>query len=89
MLQDYLIYIVLKGLKQVEKINNPMGTRLNFTRLQRLFMSSHTAGHMKWYKTRNKQEGALTHPSDGEEWKRFDLMHPSFAKEIRKSDSSD
>ncbi|CAM8992321.1 unnamed protein product [Rhodiola kirilowii] len=52
-------------------------------RLQRLFMSSHTAEHMKWYKLRNKQQGELTHPSDGEEWKRFDSMHPSFSEEIR------
>ena len=52
-------------------------------RLQRLFMSTHTAEDMRWHSTRDIVEGQLTHPADGLEWKNFDNKHPSFAEEVR------
>nr|XP_017221555.1 PREDICTED: uncharacterized protein LOC108198305 [Daucus carota subsp. sativus] len=52
-------------------------------RLKRLFMSEHTAKQMTWYKNREVKEGEISHPSDGDDWKNFDLQHPSFAKEFR------
>ncbi|XP_074351959.1 uncharacterized protein LOC141691115 [Apium graveolens] len=52
-------------------------------RLQRLYMSEHTAKHMTWHKNREIKEGELSHPSDGDDWKNFDKRYPSFAKEFR------
>ncbi|KAK1405700.1 hypothetical protein POM88_005305 [Heracleum sosnowskyi] len=52
-------------------------------RLQRLYMCTHTAGHMKYHKNRIVTEGVLSHPVDGEEWKEFDKNYPDFAAEIR------
>ncbi|KAL8125779.1 hypothetical protein AgCh_013165 [Apium graveolens] len=52
-------------------------------RLQRLYMSSHTAQHMKYHKNRIVTEGVLSHPADGEEWKEFDKNYPYFAADIR------
>lgn len=52
-------------------------------RLKRFFMSEHTAKQMTWYKNREVKEGGISHPSDGDDWKIFDLQHPSFAKEFR------
>jgi len=40
-------------------------------RLQRLFASMKTAGHMTWHHL-NKIPGVLRHPSDSEAWKHFD-----------------
>lgn len=55
-------------------------------RLQRLFMSNKTAKHMSWHKENHRPEGVLsvlTHPSDGEAWKHFDRVYPSFAADGR------
>ncbi|XP_063946088.1 uncharacterized protein LOC108212435 [Daucus carota subsp. sativus] len=52
-------------------------------RLQRLYMSTRTAAHMKYHKNRTVTEGVLTHPADGEEWKEFDKNYPDFSAEIR------
>ncbi|XP_074351799.1 uncharacterized protein LOC141690944 [Apium graveolens] len=52
-------------------------------RLQRLYMSTHTAQHMKYHKNRIVTEGVLSHPADGEEWKEFDKNYPDFAADIR------
>nr|XP_017227907.1 PREDICTED: uncharacterized protein LOC108203473 [Daucus carota subsp. sativus] len=52
-------------------------------RLKRLFMSEHTAKQMTWYKNREVKEGEISLPTDGDDWKNFDLQHPSFAKEFR------
>ncbi|WVZ02274.1 hypothetical protein V8G54_023080 [Vigna mungo] len=51
-------------------------------RLQRLFMCSKTAKHMRWHSLDNK-DGFIRHPRDGEAWKTFDLMHPEFSSNPR------
>ena len=52
-------------------------------RLQRLYMSTRTAEHMKYHKYRTVDEGVLSHPADGEEWKEFDKTYPDFAADFR------
>ena len=53
-------------------------------RLQRLFMSWHTAKDMRWHaEERIETEGILRHPADGEAWKEFDKLYPNFAAEPR------
>ncbi|XP_004301988.1 PREDICTED: uncharacterized protein LOC101296874 [Fragaria vesca subsp. vesca] len=57
-------------------------------RLQRLYMSSHTAKHMRWHQARYQGEERidpdnLTHPADGEAWKHFDRSFPEFAGDYR------
>ncbi|XP_017415953.1 uncharacterized protein LOC108326871 [Vigna angularis] len=51
-------------------------------RLQRLFMCSKTAKHMRWHSSENK-DGVIRHPRDGEAWKTFIVMHPEFALDPR------
>ena len=52
-------------------------------RLQRLFMHSETAAAMRWHATERPNDGNLRHPADGEAWKDFDSLHPSFASDPR------
>ncbi|XP_013617060.1 PREDICTED: uncharacterized protein LOC106323494 [Brassica oleracea var. oleracea] len=52
-------------------------------RLQRLFMSSKTATHMRWHATASNSDGKLRHPRDGRAWKEFDQNHPEFASDPR------
>jgi hypothetical protein len=52
-------------------------------RLQRLFMSQHTASHMRWHADGRTKDGVLRHPADGEAWKSFDEIHPDFALDPR------
>ncbi|KAK9943497.1 hypothetical protein M0R45_009103 [Rubus argutus] len=53
-------------------------------RLKRLFMSRHMATDMKWHKRkRQNEEGFLKHPTDSEEWKKFDEEYPHFAADSR------
>jgi len=52
-------------------------------RLQRLFMSHHTASHMQWHANERTKDGVLRHPADGEDWKTFDARYPDFASEPR------
>ncbi|XP_020422932.1 uncharacterized protein LOC109950000 [Prunus persica] len=53
-------------------------------RLQRLFMSEHTSGHMRWHKNKRvDDEGVMRHPADSIAWKEFDKMYPEFAEEPR------
>jgi len=52
-------------------------------RLQRLFMSQRTAGHMTWYQSYNTVDGVTVHPSDNEAWKHFNSVHPHFSAESR------
>jgi len=52
-------------------------------RLQRLFMSQHTATHMKWHAVKRTKDGVLRHPADGDTWKSFDAHYPNFAKDPR------
>ncbi|KAI0494048.1 hypothetical protein KFK09_024179 [Dendrobium nobile] len=50
-------------------------------RLQRLYASMSSAGHMRWHKEKIAKSDVLSHPSDAEAWKHFDRVHPSFAAE--------
>ncbi|XP_045831553.1 uncharacterized protein LOC123922941 [Trifolium pratense] len=52
-------------------------------RLQRLFMCSKTAEHMKWHASDTNKDGLIRHPRDGEAWKTFNLKHPEFASDHR------
>ncbi|GJZ67548.1 hypothetical protein Tco_0630788, partial [Tanacetum coccineum] len=52
-------------------------------RLQRLYMSKETAQHMTWHHEHKREPGVLSHPSDGEAWKKFDQIHAPFAAEPR------
>ncbi|XP_048323122.2 uncharacterized protein LOC125420525 [Ziziphus jujuba] len=53
-------------------------------RLQRLFISRHTAIDMRWHKEkRPNANGVLRHPADGEAWKHFDEQYPIFAMDPR------
>ncbi|PKU74136.1 hypothetical protein MA16_Dca020112 [Dendrobium catenatum] len=52
-------------------------------RLQRLYASMSSAGHMRWHKEKVAKSGVLSHPSDVEAWKHFDQVHASFAAEPR------
>ena len=51
-------------------------------RLQRLYMSSHTAEQMPWH-NKDHEEGSMGHPAHGEAWKNFNETHPSFSAEPR------
>ena len=52
-------------------------------RLQRLYMSTHTASDMRWHKDRRVDDDVMRHPADGEAWKEFDRLYPEFAREPR------
>ncbi|KAL9674184.1 hypothetical protein QQ045_030454 [Rhodiola kirilowii] len=53
-------------------------------RLQRLYMSPHTAKEMRWHGGRDRSDkDLLRHPADGEVWQNFDREFPEFAKDIR------
>nr|KYP36031.1 hypothetical protein KK1_042873 [Cajanus cajan] len=52
-------------------------------RLQRLFASMQTAGHMCWHHEFKNSSGVLRHPSDGEAWKHFNRVHADFAVDPR------
>ncbi|PKU64865.1 hypothetical protein MA16_Dca019942 [Dendrobium catenatum] len=41
-------------------------------RLQRLYASMSSAGHMRWHKEKIEKNDVLSHPSDAEAWKHFD-----------------
>ncbi|XP_057251763.1 uncharacterized protein LOC125498631 [Beta vulgaris subsp. vulgaris] len=51
-------------------------------RLKRLYMSSNTARDMRWHFDR-KDDKIITHPADGEAWKKFDDRYEEFAKDPR------
>ena len=54
------------------------------SRLQRLFMSRHTASDMRWHKEKRiSEEGVLRHPADSEAWKDMDTQFPWFSQEPR------
>ena len=50
-------------------------------RLQRLYMSSKMASHMKWHVDGHMTGEMMRHPMDSLAWKNFDEVHPSFALE--------
>lgn len=53
------------------------------SRLQRLFMSTKTASHMRWHAEGRTKDGCMRHPADSPAWKTFDSLHPEFAKDPR------
>jgi hypothetical protein len=53
------------------------------SRLQRVFMSSKTASHMKWHAEKRTNDGILRHPVDALAWKAFDSQYPNFASDSR------
>ncbi|CAL9011100.1 unnamed protein product [Prunus brigantina] len=52
-------------------------------RLQRLYMSTHTATDMRWHKEKRVDDDVMRHPADGEAWKEFDRTFPEFAADSR------
>ena len=52
-------------------------------RLKRLYMSKHTAEHMRWHVTECPKDGYMRHPSDSPAWKHLDDLYPQFASEVR------
>ncbi|XP_047170715.1 uncharacterized protein LOC124839018, partial [Vigna umbellata] len=50
-------------------------------RLQRMYASTQTAGHMTWHYQNRSTNGVLRHPCDGEAWKHFDSVYPDFGIE--------
>ena len=46
-------------------------------------MSTKTTEHMTWHWKTHREPGVMSHPSDGEAWKKFNQCHPSFAIEPR------
>ncbi|CAN6568406.1 unnamed protein product [Malus baccata var. baccata] len=52
-------------------------------RLQRLYMSKHTAEHMRWHATECSKDGFMRHPSDSPAWKHLDNLYSEFGSEIR------
>ena len=62
-------------------------------RLQRLFLSKHTAEDMRWHKDKRcETEGILRHPADAEGWKHFHEQYSCFAlgaRNVRLALSSD
>ncbi|KAL6564873.1 hypothetical protein OROMI_016323 [Orobanche minor] len=52
-------------------------------RLQRLFMSSKTAVHMRWHAEERPRDGYMRHPADSPAWSTFDHQNPEFAKDCR------
>ncbi|XP_028098367.1 uncharacterized protein LOC114298062 [Camellia sinensis] len=52
-------------------------------RLKRLYMSKKTAAFMTWHKDKRVDDGVLRHPADGEAWKDFDRLHPTFSADPR------
>ncbi|XP_066341736.1 uncharacterized protein [Miscanthus floridulus] len=53
-------------------------------RLKRMFANKATSEETWWHKEKRVAvENEMTHPADGEAWKDFDDMYPSFAKDAR------
>ncbi|CAL8999749.1 unnamed protein product [Prunus brigantina] len=52
-------------------------------RLQRLYMSTHTATDMRWHKEKRVDDDVMRHPADGKAWKEFDRTFPDFAADPR------
>ncbi|CAL8085665.1 unnamed protein product [Prunus armeniaca] len=52
-------------------------------RLQRLYMSTHTATDMRWHKEKRVDDDVMRASADGEAWKEFDRTFPDFAADPR------
>jgi hypothetical protein len=62
------------------------------SRLQRLYMSQHTASHIRWHADGRTKDGVLRHLVDSDAWRAFDTLHPNFASDsqnVRLSLASD
>ncbi|KAK3205707.1 hypothetical protein Dsin_019753 [Dipteronia sinensis] len=56
----------------------------DYARLQRLFMSKHTASEMSWHKEKRMDtKSVLRHPTDSNTWKEFDKQYPVSAQDPR------
>ncbi|CAL2259321.1 unnamed protein product [Prunus armeniaca] len=53
------------------------------SRLQRLYMSTHTATYMRWHNEKRVDDDVMRHPANGEAWKEFDRTFPKFAADPR------
>ncbi|XP_024200193.1 uncharacterized protein LOC112203452 [Rosa chinensis] len=74
--------------KESEKSSTPVSAKvLRYfpltPRLQRLYMSKHTALDMRWHATECPKDGFMRHPSDSPAWKQLDLLYPEFGSESR------
>jgi len=45
-------------------------------RLQRMFMSSKLAEHMRWHTEGRTDDGKLRHPADSKAWKHVNELYP-------------
>uniref|UniRef100_A0A803KV28 Uncharacterized protein n=1 Tax=Chenopodium quinoa TaxID=63459 RepID=A0A803KV28_CHEQI len=55
-------------------------------RLQRMFMCSKIAMHMRWHKKKHfsdDDDGIMRHPRDSKSWKSLDELYPDFAADAR------
>ncbi|CAN6546998.1 unnamed protein product [Malus baccata var. baccata] len=52
-------------------------------RLQRLYMSTHTAIDMRWHEEKRVDDDVMWHPADGKAWKKFDPKFLKFAADSR------
>ncbi|CAA7021013.1 unnamed protein product [Microthlaspi erraticum] len=50
-------------------------------RLKRLYQSQHMAEAIRWHAEHTMEGGQIVHPSDAEEWKRFQSVYPEFVYE--------
>ncbi|XP_050380039.1 uncharacterized protein LOC126797454 [Argentina anserina] len=52
-------------------------------RLQRLYVSRHTAESMSWHSTLRTKDGVFRHPADAPAWAHLDEKYPDFGNECR------
>ncbi|XP_061999523.1 uncharacterized protein LOC133716896 [Rosa rugosa] len=71
---------IVRGKKKPTKILRyfPLGPRL-----QRLYMSRHTAESMAWHSDKRPKDGQLRHPADSPAWAKLDDKYPNFGHEYR------
>ena len=72
-----------KGEKAEEETSKDSQVLSFKTSLQRLFMSSKTAEHMRWHEVDKNEDGKLRHPWDVKAWKVFDSDFLNFAADPR------
>jgi len=46
-------------------------------------MSEHTTLYTRWYAEGRTSDGVLRHPADGEAWRSFNILHPTFMADNR------
>ncbi|XP_061373828.1 uncharacterized protein LOC133316129 [Gastrolobium bilobum] len=75
--------IVRNGKNTSRKVFSKMWYFPLVPRLQRLYSSEQTAGHMRWHREHHRDDKFVTHPSDAEAWMHFDEENPLFATDPR------